>query len=68
MIRTTPTDWRVQIRDDDGYWRDHHAGSRASVAIEEYMALETAEKRLLRNGQALRMFGGDDGQPELFPA
>jgi hypothetical protein len=55
VIRTRTTDWRVQIRDENGRWQDHHAGTRAGPAIRAHAELDTNDKRLLRNGEPLRV-------------
>lgn len=60
MIRTKATVWRVQVRDDCGRWADVHEGSRAGPAIRAYEALDTNHKRLLRNGEPLRMSAPDE--------
>lgn len=54
MIRTRSSDWRVQGC-IDGVWWDYHAGTRAGPAIRAYVALDAEHKRLLRNGEPLRM-------------
>ena len=57
-----PSDWRVQVLDENGRWHDVHAGTRAGPAIREYAQLNIDNKRLLRNGKPLRM-----SDPEQLP-
>lgn len=54
-VRRNYTDWRVQVRDQNGFWRDKVKATRAGPAIRAWQALSYPEKRLVRNGRPLRM-------------
>ncbi|GAB3863494.1 hypothetical protein GCM10028801_31250 [Nocardioides maradonensis] len=68
VIRTRKTDWRVQVCDDEGRWYDYHVGHRASQAFIAYHRITGPNKRLLRNGEPLRISHEESTQPSLWEA
>lgn len=67
MIRTRPTTWTVQVRNDAGQWTTAEDGktTRFVDAVRTYDALDT-EKRLLRNGRPLRIRTDPEAELDLF--
>lgn len=68
MIRTRTTTWIVQVHNDAGQWVPAENGetTRFADAIRTYDALDTDQKRLLRNGRPLRIRTDPNTELDLF--